>query len=97
MTYLVTDTFNTAAWIYAAVFAEGSSALPPGQRVEVPTAFAAFPDPAFPPPPRSFMERSHHVVRWTEIPRGGHFPFLETPDLLVDDVRAFGRGVRTTG
>ena len=32
--------------------------------------------------------------RWTEMPRGGHFAALEQPDLLVDDVRAFFRGLR---
>lgn len=97
MVYLVTDTFNTAAWIYAAAFPEGSATLPPGQRVEAPTAFAAFPDPVFGAPPRSFMEYSHNVVQWTAMPRGGHFPFLETPDLFLEDVRRFGRLVRRGG
>lgn len=94
MVYLVTDTFNTASWIYAAFFAEGSATLPPGRRIEVPAAFAAFPDPVFPPPPRAFMARSHHVVRWSAMPRGGHFPMLEVPDLLIEDVRGFGRHLR---
>jgi pimeloyl-ACP methyl ester carboxylesterase len=94
MVYLVTGTFATAAWIYAAFMPEGSATFPPGQRVEVPTAFAAYPDPVFPAPPRSFMERSHNVVQWTEMPRGGHFPALEGPDLFVEDVRRFGRLVR---
>ncbi len=48
----------------------------------------------FPAPPRAFMERSHRVVRWTEAPRGGHFPMLEVPDFFVEDVRAFVREVR---
>jgi pimeloyl-ACP methyl ester carboxylesterase len=33
-------------------------------------------------------------VRWTVMPRGGHFAALEEPDLLVDDVRAFFRELR---
>ncbi|WP_189943402.1 epoxide hydrolase family protein [Streptomyces aurantiogriseus] len=38
---------------------------------------------------RPWAERDHHVVRWTELDRGGHFLSLEAPELLVDDVRAF--------
>jgi len=94
MIYLVTDTFNTASWIYAAYQQEGSSTLPEGKRVEVPVAFAAYPDPAFAPPPRSFMERSHNVTQWTDMPHGGHFPFLEVPDLYLEDVRRFARTLR---
>lgn len=32
---------------------------------------------------------SGNVVRWTEYDAGGHFPAMEVPELLVDDVRAF--------
>ena len=28
------------------------------------------------------------------MPRGGHFAALEEPELLVDDIRAFFRGLR---
>lgn len=34
------------------------------------------------------------VTRWTEYPVGGHFPAMEVPQLLVDDVRAFFGGLR---
>jgi epoxide hydrolase len=34
-------------------------------------------------------------VRWTPIDQGGHFPMLEAPDVLVADVRAFARALRT--
>jgi hypothetical protein len=33
-------------------------------------------------------------VRWTEMPRGGHFAAMEQPELLVEDVRAFFRDLR---
>ncbi|MFI1831212.1 epoxide hydrolase family protein [Streptomyces sp. NPDC020412] len=42
---------------------------------------------------RRWAERDHHVVRWTELERGGHFLSLEEPGLLVDDLRAFFRTV----
>ena len=29
------------------------------------------------------------TMHWSEFDRGGHFPAMETPDLLIGDVRAF--------
>jgi epoxide hydrolase len=43
---------------------------------------------------RPWAERDHNVVRWTEYDRGGHFFASERPELLVEDVRAFYRGLR---
>ena len=62
-------------------FAEGS-------RVPVPCAVARFPKEA-PMPPRDWVERAYDVVRWTEMPRGGHFAAMEEPELLAEDVREF--------
>jgi pimeloyl-ACP methyl ester carboxylesterase len=42
-------------------------------------------------PPRSWAERAYNVVRWTEMPSGGHFAAMEEPALLADDIRAFFR------
>ena len=89
MLYLVTDTFYTATTLYRAIVEEGPTVLPPGERIEVPTSFAAFPDPHCPPPPRSILARSHNIVDWTDMPRGGHFPALEEPGLLVEDLQRF--------
>ncbi len=33
-------------------------------------------------------------LAWTEYQQGGHFPALEVPELLVEDVRMFFRGLR---
>ncbi|MCM3882489.1 epoxide hydrolase family protein [Frankia sp. R82] len=40
-------------------------------------------------PVRQLAERRLPIVHWTEADRGGHFPGLEVPDLLVADLRAF--------
>ena len=92
MLYLVTDAFPTSTWIYGAK-REEETTLPPGRRVTVPTGLAAFPDPVFPMPPRRVAQLSHDVVQYTEMAEGGHFPFYEAPDLLVDDLREFLRCV----
>ncbi len=68
---------------------EGSGKFPAGTRITVPTAIAAFPDPVFPPPPRSQAQKTYDIVQWTEMRAGGHFAALEQPDLLLADMRRF--------
>lgn len=95
MVYLVTGTFNTASWIYYGRREEGGRLLSlSGKRVEVPTAAALFPAEILSWPPRSYAERIYNIVRWTEMPRGGHFAALEQPELLIDDLRSFARTLR---
>jgi pimeloyl-ACP methyl ester carboxylesterase len=43
---------------------------------------------------RRVMDPDHKIGHWSEFDRGGHFPAMEVPDLLVGDVRAFFRGLR---
>jgi epoxide hydrolase len=45
-------------------------------------------------PVRRVLERAVDLVWWDELDRGGHFPALEVPDLLVDQLRGFARLVR---
>jgi pimeloyl-ACP methyl ester carboxylesterase len=89
MLYLVTGTAATSTWIYRGLAAEGPPGYPGGQRVEVPVALAATRDPMFVLPPRSLVEKAYRVTRWTDLPRGGHFPGYEVPELLSEDIRAF--------
>ena len=42
-----------------------------------------------PMPPRAWVERGYHVVRWTDHPRGGHFAAWEEPEIFAADVREF--------
>jgi len=96
MVYIVTRTFNTASWIYYGRREEGGRLFDTdGKRVEVPTACALFPKELLSWPPRSYVERIVNVQRWTEMPRGGHFAALEVPDLLLNDIRAFARTLRS--
>lgn len=60
-----------------------------------PMGFALFPK-EINVPPKAWVERSvgEQMIHWTEMPRGGHFAAMETPQLLVSDVRDFFRKVR---
>lgn len=94
-TYWVTGTAGSAARLY---YETARSGLPvmPTERVDVPTAVARFPREIY-RPPRSWVEAAFAVHRWTVMPRGGHFPALEQPDLLVDDLRGAFRDLRRRG
>lgn len=92
MLYVMTGSFTTGAWYYRGLAEEGGNALAEGERVEVPTAFAAYEGEGIgAPPPRSWGERAYNIVRWTEMPTGGHFAALEEPKAFVDDVRAWAK------
>lgn len=43
---------------------------------------------------RSVMDPTGQIQHWSEFDRGGHFPAMETPDLLTDDICAFFRTYR---
>ena len=65
--------------------------IAPQDRVRVPTAFARF-DHHFATEghvPREWVERLYDVVRWTELPRGGHFAATEEAALVAADIAAF--------
>ncbi|OXM48887.1 epoxide hydrolase family protein [Amycolatopsis alba] len=63
------------------------------ERIDVPTAVALFPADLT-RPPRSWAERTYNVTRYTEMPRGGHFPAHEEPELLAHDLTDFFRPLR---
>jgi epoxide hydrolase len=87
--YWATQTAASSTRIYY----ENRVAPPVQGRVTVPTACALFPK-EISTPPRKWVEARYNLVRWTPMPRGGHFAALEQPDLLVNDVREFFRTLR---
>ena len=92
--YWVTNTGASSAWNYYE--RRHQAPLPPG-RVNVPTGCANFNtryDRRQSGSTRAGAEARVNVVRWTDMPHGGHFPALEQPQLWVDDVRAFFRDRR---
>lgn len=94
MIYLVNDAIATSVWYYAAFFGEGGASLPDGARCETPTGFANFPgEKIYSPPPRSWCDRAYNITHWTEMPHGGHFAAMEAPQLFVEDVRNWARGI----
>lgn len=100
MTYWLTGTATSSARFYYEFFRTADGVFDPDMfhhlapHIPVPTGIARFPREVV-RLPRSWLERRYNLVHWSEMPRGGHFAALEQPGLLVDDLRAFVRGLRT--
>ncbi|MCA8902921.1 MAG: epoxide hydrolase [Hyphomonas sp.] len=92
MLYLVNDAIGTSVWYYNALFQEGGVQLPEGVRCETPMAFANFPgEKVYTAAPQTWVKRAYKLVRWTDMPKGGHFAAMEQPELFVEDLRAWAR------
>lgn len=63
----------------------------PSDFVTVPTGVAVFANQFIDDgaPPREWAQRLYNIRRWTPMPRGGHFPSAEEPELLSRDITAF--------
>lgn len=66
---------------------------PPQERyVETPTAAALFPN-SIAKIPRAWAEEHYNIQRWTVIDKGGHFPAMEVPEIMLKDIREFSRSI----
>ncbi|MEU0953945.1 epoxide hydrolase family protein [Streptomyces niveus] len=93
MLYWLTGTAGSSARIYYERAHAAYRGSPP-EPSTVPTALADFPRDNF-IPLRHIADRTNNITRWTSYERGGHFPAMEVPELLVGDVRAFFRTLRS--
>jgi len=93
MLYWVTGTINSAMRMYYESIGPGRAPTSASLRVAVPTGHARFPA-EIRRTPRAWAEQMYNIVRWTEMPRGGHFAAFEQPGPFVGEVRAFFRALR---
>ncbi|RPH03241.1 MAG: epoxide hydrolase [Alphaproteobacteria bacterium TMED93] len=91
MIYLVTNSFNTATWIYYGRREEGGRVMNIEGKVNTPTACAVFPKEFLSWPPKTYVKRLYNILQWSNMPSGGHFAAMEEPDLLVKDIFNFGK------
>jgi pimeloyl-ACP methyl ester carboxylesterase len=78
---------SAATFLYEAAHATREWGAPS----PAPTGFAVFGEGSL---MRRALDPDHKVEHWSEFDRGGHFPAMEVPDLLVGDIRAFFRRFR---
>lgn len=85
--YWFTQTIGSSVRLYKEAFADQALASRT-PRHDVPHGILL--PPADYPAPRSWGERNlWNIVRWTELETGGHFPALEVPDAMADDIFGF--------
>jgi len=75
----------------AHVLYDGMHAEDWGQPGPAPTGVAVFGRASF---TRKLLDPDGNVEHWVEYDRGGHFPAMEVPELLVADIRRFFRPLR---
>jgi pimeloyl-ACP methyl ester carboxylesterase len=89
--YWLTETIHSSCRLYNE---NSKNPLVIGQDsfIQVPTGIAHFQyeDPF---PPRVFIERGYNIQHWTEFSLGGHFPAMEKPELLANDIKDFLTGI----
>ena len=93
MLYWVTGTINSAMRLYYESIGPARTPDAEWPFVTVPTAHARFPA-EIRPTPRIWAEQMFNIVRWTKLPKGGHFAAFEQPELFLADLREFCRDFR---
>jgi pimeloyl-ACP methyl ester carboxylesterase len=95
MLYLLSDNGVEGSFrFYRAIRDELQWGFQPG-KIDVPTSVALFPrDYPMGRPPLETAKRWYNIVRYTTMPRGGHFAALEQPELFVKDLRESFRSAR---
>jgi pimeloyl-ACP methyl ester carboxylesterase len=88
---------QAVSWMYKFLVDGSGFLLPEGLRAALPTGFCLFPNDIAVPPPDAFLRRAYDVVSVTRAEAGGHFPGLEHPKVLIDDIRAFRRTLEAAG
>jgi epoxide hydrolase len=78
---------GAANFLYETMHSEASW----GRTHDRPVGFVSF---GREPLVRRVLDPNHERAYWNEHGEGGHFPAMEQPDLLVDDLRAFFAGLR---
>jgi len=88
MFYWLTNTAGSSARLYYENMHSGSWGQKKGS---TPTGVAVFAeDYAI----RRYGEMGNNIVHWSDFDEGGHFAAMETPELLVEDIRTFFRPLR---
>ncbi len=91
--YWVTGAIGSSFWPYYARM-HGPWQLPDDATIDVPTGYAEFPKEVLLPPRSVASALYTDIRRWSHMERGGHFPALEQPHALAEEIREFYRPLR---
>jgi epoxide hydrolase len=87
--------YTNSAASSARIYWENRSASFAGPKLTLPVAVTVFPRD-IPRLPRSWIEDTYtNLIHYGEADRGGHFTALEQPEILISEIRAGLRGLRS--
>lgn len=95
MVYYITNSITTSQRLYKEQFSMEMQSVLNFDRVAVPltvpVGIASFPNeiPLLNLPRTVLVECYHNITQYSNMPRGGHFPAMEEPELLAQDIRDF--------
>ena len=88
--FWLTNTAVSAARLYW----ENKLAYFAPKKVNIPVAVSVFPDELY-QCPRSWAEKAYpKLIHYNKLPKGGHFPAWEQPELFTNELRAGFRSLR---
>jgi len=87
--------YTNSAVSSARIYWENGSASFAGPKLTLPVAVTVFPRD-IPRLPRSWIEDTYsNLIHYGEASRGGHFAAFEQPEILISEIRAGLRGLRS--
>ncbi|MFJ6944827.1 epoxide hydrolase family protein [Streptomyces wuyuanensis] len=88
--FWLTNTALSASRLYA----ENKTPFFGAKGVTLPVAVSVFPDELY-QAPKSWAEQAYpNLIHYNRLPKGGHFPSWDEPDLFVDELRTGLRSLR---
>ncbi|KAI8987763.1 Alpha/Beta hydrolase protein [Mycotypha africana] len=91
--YWLTNTMSSSIRLYYECLHQKEMLKVVLPRVKIPVAVCAFAHDIF-KMPKEWLETSTDLHQFSEMPSGGHFPALEEPQLLLNDLQAFGKMIK---
>ncbi|MAC37441.1 MAG: multidrug MFS transporter [Halieaceae bacterium] len=82
-----------ASWIYRFLIDGTALVFDEGVKVTVPTSICNFKHDISPLSPPEWQNRCYNVVQRTKIDHGGHFPGLDAPVALSENIRSFTENI----
>lgn len=87
--------FTNSAASSGRIYWENSSGSLAGPKLTLPVAVTVFPID-IPRPPQSWIEDTYSdLIHYGEADKGGHFAALEQPEILISEIRAGLRSLRS--
>ncbi|KAG2237082.1 Alpha/Beta hydrolase protein [Thamnidium elegans] len=91
--YWITNTMSSSVRIYYECLQQNEMIGIVLPRIKIPVAVCAFAQDIY-KMPKDWLETSTDLHQYNEMISGGHFPGLEEPEILLQDLQQFGKKIK---